>query len=154
MTNNLNKLKPEHIAWLLPPAYLIHLFDEYFFGFTGWFSAYLKASLSTYDFIVINVFGLTAAILIVFLFSLGKLNIFFIAALGSLFFINGLIHLAASTLTATYSPGTISGVVVYLPLGYLIFKKLFPLLPPQHRKMAVTAGVIIQIIVTVIAVTI
>jgi len=154
MINNLNNLKPVHIAWLLPPAYSIHLLDEYYFGFTGWFSGLFKVSLSSYDFIVINAVGLTATLLIVLLFSFGKLNVFFIAALGTLFFINGLIHTIASILTATYSPGTITGAVIYLPLGDLIFKKIFPVMPQEHSKLAIATAVIIQVVVALVAMNI
>jgi len=149
----MNKMKPKHIAWLLPVAYLVHIFDEYVSGtgFHNWFSEIFKINLSVTDFVVINSFGFTATVIIVILYSSGKINNFIIAALGSLFFINGLIHLAASVLTSTYSPGTISGLAIYLPLGFLIFKNIFPLVPEQQRGMAVAAGLIIQLAVTLIA---
>jgi hypothetical protein len=150
------KLTLKHIAWFLPIAYLIHLFDEYFSGegFPKWFSGVLKASLSSNDFIIINSVGFAATLIIVILYSIDKINNFIIATLGTLFFINGIIHLLASVITARYSPGTTSGLIIYLPLGYLIFKKIFPLMPEQQRFLIVSVSIILQIVVAIIALNI
>jgi hypothetical protein len=45
-------------------------------------------------------------------------------------------------------------MLIYLPLGYLIFKKIFPLVPEEQRTLSVVAGIIIQIIVALIALSI
>jgi hypothetical protein len=152
----MKKIKPKHIAWLLPFAYLVHLSDEYFSGagFHIWFSEIFDVNLSLNDFILINLAGFAGTIIIVILYSFDKVNSFVIAALGSLFFLNGLIHLAASLLTSAYSPGTISGLIIYLPLGFLIFKSIFPLLPEKQRVPAVTAGIMIQVVIALIALSI
>jgi hypothetical protein len=120
-------------------------------GLPDWFSGVFNANLSLNDFIIINSIGLTAVVVIVILYGLDKVNNFLIVALGSLFFLNGLIHLAASLVTATYSPGTISGVILYIPLGVLIFKKILPLLPEQQHSLSIVAGIIAHIIISVIA---
>ena len=152
----MTRLTPKHIAWFLPIAYMIHLFDEYFSGegFPNWFSGLFKANLSSNDFIIINSVGFAATLIIVILYSFNKVNIFFIATLGTLFFINGLIHLLASAILMKYSPGTISGLFIYLPLGYLIFKKIFPLISEQQRVLSVWVGIILQVIVAIIALNI
>jgi hypothetical protein len=149
----LNKVKPKHIVWFIPLAYLIHLFDEYFsgIGLPDWISAVFKVDLSLNDFILINTIGFAATIFIAVLYSLGKVNNVVIAALGTLFFVNGIIHVVASILTATYSPGTISGVILYIPLGVLIIKEIFPLLLESQRLLSIATGIIIHIIVSVIA---
>jgi Protein of unknown function with HXXEE motif len=151
----LNKqlLNPRNIIWLIPPAYLLHLLDEYFLGvgLPDWLSDLFKTNLSKSDFIIINSIGLTATFVIVILNSLNKVNEFLIVALGSLFFLNGLIHLLASVLTVTYSPGTISGVILYIPLGVLIFRKILPLLPEQQRPLSIVTGIIAHVIISLIA---
>jgi hypothetical protein len=149
----LNRLNTKHIAWLLPVAYLLHLTEEYFGGegFYSWFSGMLNVELSSTDFIVINAFGFATTLIIVILYSLDKVGNFLIAALGSLLFVNGIIHLLASLFTVTYSPGTITGIIIYLPLGVVVFKKIFPLLPEDQRILSFIAGVSVQIIVALIA---
>jgi len=147
------KLKPKQIAWLIPPAYLLHLIDEYFSGagFNNWYSSVFQVDFTINDFITINSVGFAVTVLIVILYSFNKTNIFLIAMLGSLFFINGLVHPFVSIVTATYSPGTLTGVLIYLPLGFLIFKNIFPLLPEQQRSLSVVTGFVIQLIVALIA---
>jgi hypothetical protein len=148
-----NKLKPKQIAWLIPAAYFLHLLDEYFSGagFSSWYSSMFQVDLSVNDFITINSVGFAVTLLIVILYSFNKTNIFLIAMLGFLFFINGLVHPFVSIVTATYSPGTLTGVLIYLPLGFLIFKKIFPLLPEQQRSLSVVTGLAIQLLVALIA---
>ena len=144
---------PKHIAWLIPPAYLLHILDEYFsgIGFSKWYSELFKVDLSVNDFVSINSVGFAITLLIVMLYSFNKANYFIIAALGSLFFVNGIIHPAATILTGTYSPGTITAIVLYLPLGYLLYKNIFPLMPQQQRSLSVVTGIVIQLVVAVIA---
>ena len=152
----MNKLTPKHIAWFLPIAYLIHIFDEYFSseGFPMWFSGIFKTSLSSNDFIIINSVGISATLIIVILYSFNRVNSFLIATLGTLFFINGLIHLFASVITMEYSPGTLTGIVIYLPLGYVVFKKIFQLMPGQQRGLSIITAILLQIAVAIIALNI
>ena len=72
----MGNIKPKQIVWLLPFAYLLHLCDEYFSGegFAKWFSALFKVSLSVDDFIIINLFGFAATLLIAILYSFEKIN--------------------------------------------------------------------------------
>ena len=152
----MDKLKPKQIAWLMPLAYMFHLLDEYFMGegFPDWFSGVFKVDLSNIDFAIINSVGLIATIVIVFLYNIDKVNSFVIAALGTLFFVNGIIHFLASLFTLSYSPGTISGILLYLPLGYLIFKNIFPLVPEEQRGLSIATGIILQVAVALIAMNI
>jgi hypothetical protein len=147
------RIKVKQIAWFLPVAYLLHLLDEYFTGagFAGWFSGLFKTGLSESNFIIINAVGFTAVLVIAILYTLGKANNFVLAVVGSLFFINGIIHPLVSILTATFSPGTITGVIIYLPLGVLVFKKIFPLLQEQQRMFSVILAIALHILVSVVA---
>ena len=144
----------KNIAWFIPAAYLFHLTDEYFTGFHQWFSGTFDVNFSLNDFIIINSIGFIAAVIVATLYSLNKLNHFVIAVLGTLFFVNGVVHIAASIFTVSYSPGTISACLFYLTLGYLVYKKIFPLIPEQQRSISIVAGIIIQIVVAVIALNI
>ena len=151
-----DRIKTIHIAWFLPAAYLLHLLDEYFIGagFAGWFSMLFKASLSESNFIVINVVGFTIVLFIAILYTIGKANNFVLVTVGTLFFINGIIHPFVSFLTGTFSPGTITGVIIYLPFGLIVFIKIFPLLQEQQRLLSVILAIALQILVSVVALNI
>jgi hypothetical protein len=120
-------------------------------GLPNWISGVFNISLSTDDFIVINSIGFAAVLVIITLYSLDKIGHFFPAALGILFFTNGALHLIVSIFTASLSPGTISGALLYIPLGVLIFRRVFPALNEVQCSLAIVTGIIIQIIVSVVA---
>ena len=151
LANRMNKFGAKQIAWIIPVAYLFHLTDEYFTGYPDWFSQLFKVDLSLNNFIIINSIGFTATILIAILYSFNKINSFVVAVLGMLFFVNGLVHIAATVFTFSYSPGTITGLSFYLPLSYLVYKNIFPLLPENQRSLSVVVGISVQIIVAMIA---
>lgn len=89
-------------AWLFPFTFVFHIFEEYFGSFHQWIARVIGAELSQPQFLNMNVFfWLVMAVGIA-------------AAMVAL---NGSLHLIFSIVTASYSPGVISGTVFWLPLG-------------------------------------
>jgi len=144
---------PNQIAWLLPATILVHQLEEYFGQFPIWYSNLLNAQLSNQDFIIINGVGL-------FLFTVFSLSYIFnknnliLVALGTLVFVNGMIHLLLSIFTFSYSPGTISGIVLFIPLGIIIYKNILPQLRKGERIIAIGIGIFILFTASVIAINI
>ena len=147
------KLKPVHIAWLLPFTYLIHLAEEFYAGegLPVWFSDFFNTSLSVDEFITINLFGFGLITFFAIIYSLGlRLNLVLLA-FGTLVFMNGLVHITASIFTVSYAPGTISGFFLYIPLGIVTFKKILPQLSGVSQILGILIGILIHIMVTGIA---
>lgn len=144
---------PNQIAWLLPATILVHQLEEYFGQFPLWYSNLLNAQLSNQDFIAINVCGL-------FIFTGFSLSYIFnknsliLVALGTLVFVNGIVHLLLSIFTFSYSPGSISGVILFIPLGIIIFKRILPQLPKHQRALAIAIGIFVLMTVSMIALNI
>ena len=155
MKNESDKKFPSanQIAGLLPVTIFVHQLEEYFGQFPLWYSSLLNAQLSNQDFILINGVGL-------FVFSVFSLSYIFnkykpiLVALGTLVFANGLIHLLLSIFTFSYSPGIISGVVLFIPLGIIIFKKILPQLREVEKIVAIAIGVFVLFAVSMIAMNI
>ena len=141
------------MACLLPVTILAHQLEEYFGHFPLWYSNLLNAQLSNQDFIVINSVGL-------FIFTVWSLSYLFsknnliLVALGTLVFVNGLLHVLLSIFTFSYSPGAISGVVLFIPLGIIIYKNVMPLLSPPKRIIGIAIGVLVLFMVSLIAMNI
>ncbi|HEX9828189.1 MAG TPA: HXXEE domain-containing protein [Flavobacteriaceae bacterium] len=141
------------MAGLLPVTIFVHQLEEYFGHFPLWYSNVLKAQLSNQDFIVINSVGL-------FIFTVWSLSYLFsknnliLVALGTLVFVNGLLHVLLSIFTFSYSPGAISGVVLFIPLGIIIYKNVMPLLSPPKRIIGIAIGVLVLFMVSLIAMNI
>ena len=146
-------LSPNQMACLLPVTILAHQLEEYFGHFPLWYSNLLNAQLSNQDFIVINSVGL-------FIFTVWSLSYLFsknnliLVALGTLVFVNGLLHVLSSIFTFSYSPGAISGVVLFIPLGIIIFKNIMPQLSPSRRIVGIAIGVLVLFMVSLIAMNI
>ena len=108
----------ESIAWLFPLTYVLHLCEEYWGGegFPIWISRMAGVSFTNQEFLVLNTFALvfmTVGASLIFKYDWRWLLI----ALGGVVFINGTLHLVFSIVTRSYSPGLISGVLCWMPLG-------------------------------------
>jgi hypothetical protein len=113
------------MAWLLPATILVHRLEEYFGQFPRWYSNLLNTQSSNQDFTVINGVGLFVFTVFSFSYIFDKNNTILVA-MGTLVFVNGMVHLVLSIFTFSYSPGTISSVVLFIPLGIIIFKRILP----------------------------
>lgn len=108
----------ETVAWLFPLTYVLHLAEEYWGGegFPAWISRVAGVSFTNQEFLVLNSFALV-------LMTLGAWLIYqntwrwMLTALAGVVFLNGTLHLVFSVLTWSYSPGLISGVLCWMPLG-------------------------------------
>ena len=152
----MKKLKLIHAVWLIPLCYLLHLAEEYYFGggFPNWFSGLFNVNLSYTDFIWINSIAFTVVLIFAISSTVGNVKTTVMLALGTLFFINGLVHILSSLISWTYSPGTLTGLLLYVPLGLVIFKNVIPFLSQSRTILGLVIGVLIQIIVAGIAMTI
>ena len=146
-------LSPNQMAWLLPVTIFVHQLEEYFGHFPLWYSNVLNAQLSNQDFVVINSIGLVVFTVWSLSYLFNKNNLILVA-LGTLVFVNGLLHFLSSIFTFSYSPGAISSVVLFIPLGIIIFKSIMPKLPQGKRIFAVALGIFILIVVSMIAMNI
>ncbi|NND06479.1 MAG: HXXEE domain-containing protein [Saprospiraceae bacterium] len=142
---------PNQVAWLLPATIFIHQLEEYYGQFPLWYSNLLNAQLSNQDFIYINAVGLFIFTAFSLSYIFNKNNIILVA-LGTLVFVNGIAHLLLSVFTFSYSPGTISGLVLFLPLGILIFNKILPKLNDHKKVLAIAIGIFVLFTVSFIAV--
>jgi hypothetical protein len=144
---------PNQIAWLLPAAILVHQLEEYFGHFPIWYSDLLNVQLSNQDFIVINTVGLFVFSVLSLSYLFNKNNLILVA-LGTLVFVNGLMHPLISIFTFSYSPGTISSVVLFIPLGLIIYKRIWPQLHRGEGIVATVIGILIILTASIIAINI
>src|SRR5678815_2027521 len=103
-------------VWLFPLAYGLHTAEEYVFHFPAYVANVSGQHISNSQFLFLNaVFWLlmvTAVVVVRTRSSQAWLVITLAAVLG----INAAVHLLGSIVTATYSPGTVTAVLLYVPL--------------------------------------
>ena len=63
---------------------------------------------------------------------------------------NGLLHLAGTILTRTYSPGVFSGTLLWIPLGVFALRSMRARLTRSVFRLACLGGVALQVMVCLI----
>ena len=74
------------------------------------------------------------------------------ATFAAMITVNGLLHAIATAAFSTYSPGTITGLLVFVPLGSLTLFSMSRRLPRQQFVLAALGGVALHALVLFIAV--
>ena len=111
------------LSWSLAGAASIHIIEEFVFpgGFKAWWCAYkpnIAASVSNRFLIIVNGILIGFSVIVALAVSAPKGN--GVAAwltLAALLFSNAIFHIIGAVQTKRYSPGMISGIILYIPLA-------------------------------------
>ena len=111
-----------------PIAFTLHVLEE-LPRFTPWVQRHINPDFTQKHYLKVHVSGIVGfigAVFILWLFpSRALVLIFFTFMFTPSFLCNVLFHVGASIAYRSYSPGLITGLVVYLPLYALICKLAF-----------------------------
>lgn len=141
------------MAWVLPAAYLVHLLEEYFTGVTlpVWLNTHLDADLSNSDFLTVNGIAMAIVLFNAVTFSVGRGRMTVMVAIITVFLVNGLLHGLGSLYWGQYSPGTITGLAIYVPLGLLALYRLWQVLRRNVWQVGLAVGLVAHAMVITIA---
>lgn len=113
------------LAWSLPSAAAIHIFEEFVFpgGFKAWWQAYrpgTAGSVSTRFLVIINaaLLFLCANVALALRSPRGN-GVAVWLTVAALLFSNAIFHIIGAFQTGRYSPGMISGIILYMPLALI-----------------------------------
>jgi len=131
------------IGWLFPLTYAVHLVEEYaapeWFG--AWSERVLGLAIGPREFIAWNALAfalMCAGTALSIAFS--RLRWIEIAmSIGVLG--NAMFHLAAGAATLTYSPGVVTGVLLWVPLGASRLWIGLRDCSPRGRRIGISVGV-------------
>jgi Protein of unknown function with HXXEE motif len=143
-------------AWwplLLPLSYLLHLGEEWWggVGFAVWTERALGAPVSTTRFLVLNgIVWPSFAILTALAIRREQLR-WFLTTFATLVVINAALHVLGSLGSWSYSPGLLTGLLLYFPVGGMTLALGVRELPPRVFLRAVILGFAIHAVVAVIA---
>jgi hypothetical protein len=126
--------------WFFPITLLIHLSEEFWAGegFLSWNARSTGAVFSITKFFTLVTIGFILVLVGVVLAKHYKRMRWIISALATIFLINGFSHLFATLTQQRYSPGLISGLLLWIPFSIWI-------LLSEHRnasKRAFFGGII------------
>jgi hypothetical protein len=131
-------------AVLLPLAFLLHFAEEWFGGFPAWTLTAVGKELSTERFVLVGAVGFL-------LFSIGTLAAvrhppmaWFGASLAALVGLNGVVHTLFTVGLVQYSPGTITGLLVFVPLSVVVLRKSAVRLSGGVLAVSILFGVLLH----------
>ena len=107
---------------LLPVAVALHIAEEWFGGLIDWASRGLDVNIDAERFLTINMIGLV-------LFVIGCASAYrepraawIGVSLAALVGVNAIAHTVLSVFVGEYSPGTITGLLLYVPISIIIIR--------------------------------
>jgi hypothetical protein len=143
---------PGQWLWLFPATYLAHILEEAFAGerFHIWIGRIADRRLSFRTFLALNGLFFAAMVIAIIVLQASRAP-WLLPALGTLVLVNGVGHLAGTAATRTYSPGLVSGVLLWLPLGLAALLLSWRLLSAITFWYGVAAGFLFSGVVVVLA---
>jgi hypothetical protein len=137
----------------LPASYLAHLAEEWWGGegFASWTERALGAPVSETRFVIVNSIAAPLFVLGTILAILHRAWGWFAVTLATVLLINGTLHALGSVGTASYSPGMITGLALYLPLGLIVLRWGRAQLSAATFGVAAALGVAIHGFVAIVA---
>jgi hypothetical protein len=138
---------------LLPASFLLHLAEEWWAGegFAAWTGRIAGEPVSTARFLVLNGIGWPLFALLTFLAVTRSRPAWFPTAFATAVVINAVLHLLGTLATASYSPGLVTGLLLFLPVGSAALLDGRRRLAPATFGGAVFVGVLIHATVLLVA---
>jgi hypothetical protein len=109
-------------------------------------------SFSREEFLVLNAIGIIAMTSAAVIVNTTPARWPF-ASLGFLTAFNGTLHIVASIVTRSYSPGTVSGLLIWIPLGVYTLRRVHRELTPSQFWAAITVGIVAHAVLSLAALT-
>lgn len=126
-------------VWLFPLAYGLHIAEEYWLHFPAWVSGLTRTFVSDAQFLFLNAVFWLLMVAAVLLIRARSSNAWLVVTLAAILGINAGLHLLGSIVTGTYSPGSVTAALLYIPLVVYALRQV---LPRVSRGLAVRAGML------------
>ncbi|MEE8585932.1 MAG: HXXEE domain-containing protein [Acidobacteriota bacterium] len=136
--------------WLLPLSYGIHIAEEYWGGFVDWSARTSGTGLSLGVFLATTSAGAILSLLGIFLSNRRKRQAWIPITMASFFILNGIVHLAWTVTTLSYSPGLISGLLLWVPLGAAVLKRSSRIYSSSFFLKSAAGGFVLQAAVSLV----
>ena len=128
------------VLWLATAAISVHFIEEYAMNFPGWALRFFSMPITSEDFHLVNA---SVSLYAIACAAVGWRVPAFSLTLAGLLGLNGVFHAGASILVGGYSPGAISGLVLFLPVAVASYRAAFHagVLSRRTLVISLSAGV-------------
>jgi len=140
---------PAAWGWLFPATYAVHIAEELWGGegFVAWFARIAGVELTAGQFLLWNVCALLLMSASIILTMRYKRLRPLLLAYGMSILLNALSHLIISIYTISYSPGMLSGLLLWVPLGALTLLRFGKTLSRRARRAGLLVGALMHCVV-------
>lgn len=138
--------------WIVsfPATYLVHIGEEYWGGFPARTAEFTGLAIPEAAFLAANAFfWLLMVVAVVSVFRRPS-RAPVVVALATIVSINGTLHLGGALLTSTYSPGLVSGLLLWVPVGVWGLVRGRRALPRRGFRFGVLLGVAAHLLVPLV----
>jgi hypothetical protein len=117
-------MKAQKIYWVIPAQFVAHFADEWFFDLPAWVTRHFSPLPEPFWVSMMSVLTVLALLLgwVASRPTAGSGSRLTCAAVQMLFFSNAFFHLITTVVFGEYSPGTASGVLLFLPLSVPLWR--------------------------------
>ena len=137
-------------VWLFPATYLVHIAEEYFGNFPSYAAGFTGLPFTNAAFLVANAIFWFLMVGAAAWAARSGLGAQLVVVLATIITINAVLHGGGSLLGCRYSPGLISGLLLWLPLGIVSLRRGKRALESSAFRTAVALGVGIHILVPLV----
>jgi hypothetical protein len=108
------------LFWILPISEVLHIIEEFVYpgGFSSWYRNYKQhynVSATPKYLVIVNAVLIIFSILPLFLNIQQAVGLWL--SMASVVFFNAIFHIQASLRSRKYSPGTVTSMVLYIPIS-------------------------------------
>jgi hypothetical protein len=131
---------------LLPVAFLLHIAEEHWAaeGLVKWTARLTSTPISTTRFIAINAIGWPVFAFLALIAVLQSRFVWLAATLSTLLLFNAFLHALGTAVTAAYSPGLVTGLLLYPPVCIAALRYTRKLASPGEFAAAICGGFILH----------
>lgn len=138
-------------AWLFPFSYLIHIAEEYWGGFPAWIARFWGVESSLSNFLSWNGGAWVMMTVGVIVVLKTKSYRWLLVSFATTVLINGVVHAVASVVTLSYSPGLVSGLLLFVPLGAITLRRARTRMNRRTFRAGLIVGVLMHAVVVLLA---
>ncbi len=135
-------MQGRNIYWLITAQWLAHFADEWMFGFPAWSTRHFEPLPGPFWIIMMTLLTVPMIMLgwAASRPSAGSGIRLFCAGVQMLFFSNAFFHLITTYVFGEYTPGTATGVVLFVPVSLLLWRVV--LREPGVTKSSFTTALV------------
>lgn len=141
------------LVWLLPAAYACHLVEEWIGDFPRWIAVATGSPLPSAAFVAINAVAFALFLAATRAATRHESGGWLAIVMATILFINAFAHIAGTLVFGSYSPGLVTGVVLYLPISQLVLIRAWYQADPNVFGRGMLAGAALHALLIPIVLT-